>query len=174
MVVQKETFTDRAKAGRALVFTAAALKPFQSSKAMGSIGGFPIAIHKFEEHATISIQGKSEYKANVSDSPVGAIASIEHALEGIEDRLRERETNLKKYRKQREDLTRQLDHPFEHGEKLAAATKRQQEIVAALDITKYQASTKINEGSKQVIKTVEKKPRENIRVRSRVAMAVKM
>jgi hypothetical protein len=33
-------------------------------------------------------------------------------------------------------LTRQLDHPFEHEEKLTAATKRQQEIVAALDITK--------------------------------------
>ena len=154
MVVQKEVFTDRAKAGRALVFISAALKPFQSSKIIGNVGGFPVAIHKFEERATITIQGKSEYKANVSDSPAGTIASIEHALEGIEDRLHERETDLKQYRKQSEDLTRQLDQPFEHEEKLVTATKRQQEIVTALDITKNQASANIDEGVEKAAETV--------------------
>ncbi|MEP6672014.1 MAG: DEAD/DEAH box helicase family protein, partial [Chthoniobacter sp.] len=46
MTVQKETFTDRVKAGRALVFLAAAMKPFQSTKAIGEIGGFPISLHR--------------------------------------------------------------------------------------------------------------------------------
>ena len=52
MVVKQETFTDRAKAGRALVFIAAALKPFQSTKAIGNAGGFPISIHKFDNAPT--------------------------------------------------------------------------------------------------------------------------
>ena len=149
MTVQKETFTERVKAGRALVFLAAAMKPFQSTKAIGEIGGFPISLHRFDERANLVIHGKSEYKANVSDSPAGTIASVEHALESMADRLRERETDLQQYRKQGEDLTKQLDHPFEHEEKLTVATKRQQEIVTALDITKNQASAKLDEGEEQ-------------------------
>jgi N12 class adenine-specific DNA methylase len=165
MTVQKETFTDRVKAGRALVFLAAAMKPFQSTKAIGEIGGFPISLHRFDERANLIIHGKSEYKANVSDSPTGTIASVEHALESMADRLRERETDLQQYRKQGEDLSKQLDHPFEHEEKLTAATKRQQEIVAALDLTKNQASAKVDEGIEQAAETIEEKPQQAPRKR---------
>jgi hypothetical protein len=91
------------------------------------------------------------------------LASIEHAMEGLEDRLRERETDLQQYRKQSEDLTRQLDHPFEHGEKLAAATKRQQEIVAALDITKNQASTSVGESEAEPSQTLQQETKPSIR-----------
>jgi hypothetical protein len=162
MTVQKETFTDRVKAGRALVFLAAAMKPFQSTKAIGEIGGFPISLHRFDERANLVVHGKCEYKANVSDSPAGTIASVEHALESMSDRLRERETDLQQYRKQGEDLTKQLDHPFEHEEKLTVATKRQQEIITALDITKNQASAKVDEGEAasvgEVNETMQRKP----------------
>jgi hypothetical protein len=165
MVVKKETFTERAMAGRALVFIAAALKPFQSTNAIGNVGGFPISIHKFDERANLTIHGKNTYNANVSDSALGTIASVEHMLEGMEDRLRERESDLKQYRKQSEDLTRQLDHPFEHEEKLTAATKRQQEIVGALDITKNQASAKVDEGAEQPVEAIEEKPQQARRKR---------
>ena len=94
MTVKNETFTDRVKAGRALVFLAAALKPFESTKTIGSIGGFPISVERFDERATLLIHGKHSYRANVSDSPAGTIASLEHALDSFEDRLRERETDL--------------------------------------------------------------------------------
>jgi len=149
MTVKKEAFTDRVKAGRALVFLAAAMKPFQSSKAIGEIGGFPVSLHRFDERANLIVHGKCEYKANVSDSPTGTISSVEHALESMEDRLRERETDLKQAHKQTEDLAKQLGNPFEHEEKLAVATKRQQEIVTALDITKSQVAASVgdSEGS---------------------------
>ena len=78
------------------------------------------------------------------------------------DRLRERETDLQQYRKQGEDLTKQLDHPFEHEEKLTVATKRQQEIVTALDITKNQASAKLDEGSEQASESVEEAPQQAV------------
>jgi N12 class adenine-specific DNA methylase len=161
MVVKKETFTDRVKAGRALVFIAAALKPSQSTNSIGNAGGFPISIHKLEERATLTIHGKNTYNANVSDNPLGTVASVEHALESMEDRLRERESDLKQYRKQREDLTKQLDHPFEHTEKLAGATKRQQEIIAALDITKNQASPKVDEGKEVQVQRMEQQIRQS-------------
>ena len=140
MTVRNEAFTDRVKAGRALVFAAAGIKPFESTKIIGSVGGFPISIERFDERATLLIHGKHSYRANVSDSPTGTIASLEHALDSIEDRLRERETDLAQSWRQSADLTKQLDQRFEHEEKLATAAKRQQEIVAALDLTKNQAA----------------------------------
>jgi hypothetical protein len=160
MIVKNETFTDRAKAGRALVFIAAAMRPFQSTKAIGNAGGFPISIHKFDERANITIHGKNSYNANVSDSALGTISSVEHALESMEDRLRERESDFKQYRKQSEDLTRQLDHPFEHEEKLTAATKRQQEIVTALDITKNQAAATVADSPEENGEAIEETSRQ--------------
>jgi N12 class adenine-specific DNA methylase len=145
MTVKNEPFTDRVTAGRAVVFTAAAVKPFESSKAVGSIGGFPISVERFGERITLLIHGKHSYRANVSDSATGTVASLEHALDSFEDRLSERETELAQSRRQSADLAKQLDQPFEHEEKLATATKRQQEIITALDITKNQASPKIDE-----------------------------
>jgi len=172
MTVKNETFTDRVKAGRALVFAAAAIKPFESTKAIGSIGGFPISIEKFDERATLLIHGKHSYRANVSDSPAGTVASLEHALDSIEDRLRERETDLAQSRRQIVDLTNQFEQPFEHEKKLAAATKRQQEIIAALDITKNQASVKIDEGADQPIGVVEEKPEQNPQAQNQAAITV--
>lgn len=150
MTVKNETFTDRVKAGRALVFLAAAVKPFESTKLVGTIGGFPISVERFDERITLLIHGKHGYRANVSESPAGTIASLEHALDSFEDRLREREIDLAQSRRQSADLAKQLDQPFEHEEKLATATTRQQEIITALDITKNQASPKIDESISEV------------------------
>ncbi len=140
MTVKNGTFTDRVKAGRALVFLAAALKPFESSQPLGRVGGFPISIERFDERVTIVIQGRHSYWANVSESPAGTIASLEHALDSIEDRLRERKTDIAQSVRQSADLMKQLNQPFENEEKLAAAAKRQQQIIAALGITKSQAA----------------------------------
>ena len=145
MTVKNETFIDRVKAGPRADFLAAALKPFESSKPLGSIGGFPISIDRFDERVTLLIQGKHSYRANVSDSASGIIASLEHALTGIEDRLWERERGLAQSLRQASDLSKQVDQPFEHYEKLASTIARQQEIIAALHITKNQASARVDQ-----------------------------
>ena len=171
MTVKEETFTERVKAGRALVFLAAAMKPFQSTKAIGEIGGFPVSLHRFDERANLIIHGKSEYKANVS-SPTGTISSVEHALERMEDRLRERESDLKQAHKQTKDLPKQLDHPFEREEKLAVATKRHQEIVEALDLTKNQASAKLDAGAEQLTESGDDTPQQTVRSKRANAASV--
>ncbi len=146
MTVKKETFTDRTKAGRALVFLAAAMKPFTASKPLGTIGGFPFSLQRLEARTNLLIHGKHTYQANVSDNALGTIASVEHTLNGIPDLLADREGDVRRFAKQREGLTKQLGQPSEHEEKLVATTRRQGEIVAALDITKNHASAKVDEG----------------------------
>ena len=173
MVVKNETVTDRTKAGRALVFLAAALKPFQTTKPIGSIAGFPITIQRLEARSNVTIHGKHTYEANVSDNALGTISSLEHALGSLDDRLQEREADLKQYDRQSEDLAKQLNQPFEHEEKLSAATKRQQEIVTALDITKNQAAANVNEGADQNSETVQEKPDCGIQKRNSVVGAVR-
>jgi hypothetical protein len=144
--VQKEIFTDRTKAGRALVFLAASLNPFQTTKPIGTVAGFAFTIERLDARTSIRIHGKHVYEANVSDNALGTISSVEHALGGLEDRLHDRETDLKQYNRQSDDLAKQLEQPFEHQEKLTTATERQQEIVCALDITKNQAVATIDDG----------------------------
>ncbi len=121
------------------------MKLFESSELIGRIDGFPVSVERFDDRATLLIHGKQSYPANVSDSPAGTIASLEHTLDSFEDRLREREADLAQSRQQSADLTKQLDQPFEHGERLDSATKRQQEIIAARDITKNQPAMTIGD-----------------------------
>jgi hypothetical protein len=163
MTVKNEKFTDRAKAGRALVFIAAALKPFQSTKPIGDIGGFPISIHRLDDRVTVAIDGKCTYSANVSDSALGTISSIEHALESMEDRVRGRESDLNLCCKQQKELAQQLNYPFEHEAQLADTVARQQEIVAALDLNKSQASAQVDDGTASSVGIAGKEPLQGLR-----------
>ena len=90
----------------------------------------------------------------------------------MSDRLRERETDLQQYRKQGEDLTKQLDHPFEHEEKLTVATKRQQEIITALDITKNQAAANVDQQADEIAEAGEMQSEKQTRKKTTKAVTV--
>jgi hypothetical protein len=112
--------------------------------------------------------GKHSYRANIRESPAGTIACLEHALDTFEDRLRERETDLAQSQRQSTDLTKQLDQPFEHEEKLGAAANRQQEIIAALDITKNQASPKVSDLTEETGEVIQSNLRNTAKVESAI------
>ncbi len=148
--LRKETFTDRTKAGRAIIFAAAAMKPFQTTKPIGTIGGFPIAIQKLEDRANIIIQGKNAYTAHISDTPLGTISSLEHALTNLDQRLTDCTTNLADMEQKHTELAKHLDQPFEYSSQLETATKRQAEIVETLDITKNQTFACLDEAVDEI------------------------
>ena len=145
--LKKETYTDRVKAGRALVFLAESLRPFTTTHPIGKVGGFPFAVQRMDGSAKVLIQGKADHEANISDNALGTVASVEKALQSMESRLESRGEELADYQRKREELGRHVGAPFEYEEKLVAATARQQEIFAALDLTKNQAGTQSEDGS---------------------------
>ena len=145
--LKKETYTDRVKAGRALVFLAESLRPFTTTHPIGEVGGFPFAVQRMDGSAKLLIQGKADHEANISDNALGTVASVEKALQSIESRLESRGEDLADYQRKREELGRHVGAPFEYEEKLVAATARQQEIFAALDLTKNQAGTQREGGA---------------------------
>ncbi len=141
MQLKKETFTDRAKAGRALVFMAASMREFTTTHPIGEVGGFPFALQRHDGSAKVLIQGKADHEANISENALGTVASVEKALGSMESRLTDRRADLADYQRKREELGRHVGAPFEYEEKLSVATGRQQEIISALDLTKNQAGT---------------------------------
>jgi N12 class adenine-specific DNA methylase/predicted O-methyltransferase YrrM len=145
MTIDGQHYDERVKAGRQLVFIGAALKPMQSTGKIGSIAGFPISLHRLDARIELRIHGKNTYQATVSDSPQGTISSLEHAIGEFESHQAESNANLKQLEMRIGELKTQLDAPFEHQEKLEAVETRQQEIIAALDLAKNQASTLVDE-----------------------------
>jgi len=145
MTIDGRRFDERAKAGDQLVTIGAALKPMQSTREIGSVAGFPISLHRLESRVELCIHGRNVYRATVSESPQGTVASLEHALGNLESQLAESTENLERLKTRIQDLQAQSQQPFEHQEKLEAAEKRQHEIVAALDLAKNQASTQVDE-----------------------------
>jgi hypothetical protein len=145
MTIDGQHYDERVNAGRQLVFIGAALKPMQSTCTIGSIAGFPISLHRLDARIELRIHGKNTYQATVSDSPQGTINSLEHALGDFESQQAGSQENLKRLEKRIGELQAQLGVPFEHQEKLEAAEMRQQEIITALDLSKNQASTQVDE-----------------------------
>ena len=147
MTIDKKRYDERVEAGRQLVFIGASLKPMQETRQIGSIAGFPISLHRLESRVELLIHGRNPYVATVSESPQGTIASIEHALGDMDSQLAESVENIGRLKTRIQELQVQSQQPFEHLEKLETAEKRQQEIVAALDLEKNQASTQVDEQS---------------------------
>jgi hypothetical protein len=145
LTIDGQRFDERAKAGQQLIAIGATLKPMQSTREIGSIAGFPISLHRLESRVELCIHGRNVYRATVSESPQGTVASLEHALGDLESQLAESTENLGRLKTRIQDLQAQSQQPFEHQEKLEAAEKRQHEIVVALDLAKNQASTQVDE-----------------------------
>src|SRR5690606_17260803 len=91
--------------------------------------------------------GRNAYDATVSDSPQGTIASIEHALAHLDKQLEDARLKLPRFKTQREQLEAQARQPFEHENKLVSALSRQREIIEALDLTKNQAASEVDEAA---------------------------
>ena len=145
--LKKETFTDRVKAGRALVFLAESMRPFSTTHPIGEIGGFPFCIHKLDGSAKVIIQGKADHEAYISENALGTVSSMERELQSIEDRLGKRAEDMADCQRKREELSRHVGVAFEYEDRLVAALARQQVIVEALDLTKNQAGTQREDGS---------------------------
>lgn len=142
MVVSGQKFTERAKAGEALIYLVGGRLHATTPAIVGELAGFKIEFRPTNaEHLTLL--GAAGYPAKVSMSPVGIIASLEHAVRSIEERIEIRRADLAQTRKNLAELSALVGKPFEHEARYREAQQRQSELVEALDITKNQASSQL-------------------------------
>jgi N12 class adenine-specific DNA methylase len=144
MVLENKTYTDRTEAGNALVYLVNDHKDDHQRARAGPIALGEIAGFRLEYRSTIPdkivLRGQADYAANVSASPVGSIASLEHAARGIEEHLLRTRAEWERCRRDADQLAALHGTVFEHEERYRELTKRQVELIGLLDLTKNQAS----------------------------------
>lgn len=147
IVLDGEIFTDRVKAGAALIYLVEDhrtdhLLGRASPTVLGEFAGF-----KLEYRSTlpdkVTLRGASEYVASVSPSPVGTISSLEHAARSVEDQAERPRQELAQTKQNLAELSKLAGNVWEHEEHYRILVKRQTELVDALDITKNQAAAQL-------------------------------
>jgi N12 class adenine-specific DNA methylase len=147
IVLDGTEFTDRVKAGSALIYLAEDhrtdhLLGRASPAVLGEFAGF-----KIEYRSTlpdkVTLRGASEYVASVSPSPVGTISSLEHAARSVQDQVERTRQELAQTKKNNGELAKLSGNVWEHEEHYRTLVKRQADLVDALDITKNQASSQL-------------------------------
>jgi hypothetical protein len=85
------------------------------------------------------IKGAGAYTANVTETALGTIRSVEHTLQHLDETAANLVQNITDTRKRLADTQAQVQAPFEYAGRIAALARRQQEIEGSLDLNKSQA-----------------------------------
>jgi chromosome segregation ATPase len=115
---------------------------------IGDLAGFAVVLRASAlEHTELVLKGANLYSASISDSAHGTTRSLEHAVQSLDQKLAQTEKDVAESRKRMAELEAKVGEPFEHEAKLKSLTERQDEIVKALDLTRNQASNKLDASS---------------------------
>ncbi|MDD3179519.1 MAG: DEAD/DEAH box helicase family protein [Opitutaceae bacterium] len=148
MVVKGQKFIERAKAGEALVYLVGGQLHAHQPIIVGELAGFKVEFRPTLAD-TLTLQGAMSYPAKISASPVGIIASLEHAAQSIEERIAAKRSDLEQTRKNLAEITAHVGRPFEHEERYRELVARQAELVNELDLTKSQGSARLGAESSE-------------------------
>ena len=96
------------------------------------------------DRVDILLKGKNTYPANISDSGLGTIRSMEYVIQNLDDCQGRYCRELAECEKHNRELESKIGQPSEYEDKLQSPALRQQEISRALGITKNQASSDLN------------------------------
>ena len=104
---------------------------------IGSFKGFELLIEKnFIDVNYMVLRGKTDYKAELSTSPVGNMLKLENLCHGISSKVPELEKMLEQYQRDLEQAKEEYEKPFMQEEELKEKTARLNELNVQLDLEK--------------------------------------
>lgn len=128
------TFTERVDGGTAFLSAADKCKTGTTTK-VAEYKGFTVLVEKnFIGADYLVLRGKTEYKADLSISPVGCMTKLENLFNGIQENIGFLEGKLEKYRLDMEQAKLEYEKPFQYGEELKTKLARQFELNNLLDL----------------------------------------
>jgi prefoldin subunit 5 len=142
MTIEGQMVRDRGVAGELphLLRRAERMRGTRAERLVGTLGGFQLFVaDNVLAGPEIVIKGATTYVAKATDTALGTIRSVEHAIQHLDDLATSLARNIADVRKRLADSREQADAPFEYAQRLATLVGRQQEIEDALDLTKGQA-----------------------------------
>ena len=128
------TFTERVDGGTAFLSAVSKCKTGQTTE-VAEYKGFAVLVEKnFMGTNYLVLRGKTEYKAELSTSPVGCMTRLENLFNGIQEKIEFLEQRLEKYRLDMAQAEADYKKPFPYEEELKTKLARQFELDNLLDM----------------------------------------
>ena len=139
ITVGNVTFTERTDGGASMLEAVSKCKTGETSP-IGSFKGFELLAEKnFMGVNYLVLRGRTEYKAELSTSPVGSMVKLENLFNGLHENIDFLEKKIEQYQNDLEASKTEYDKPFAYSEELNEKLARQCELNAQLDLENAKA-----------------------------------
>ena len=139
ITIGKATYTERVDGGTMMLEAISKCKTGETT-AIGKFHGFELLVEKnFLGINYMVLCGKTEYKAELSTSPVGSMVKLENLFNGLHENIDFLEKKIEQYQNDLEASKAEYDKPFAYGEELEEKLARQCELNAQLDLENAKA-----------------------------------
>ena len=139
ITIGKATYTERVDGGTMMLEAISKCKTGETT-AIGKFHGFELLVEKnFLGINYMVLQGKTEYKAELSTSPVGSMVKLENLFNGLHENIDFLEKKIEQYQNDLEASKAEYDKPFAYSKELEEKLARQCELNAQLDLENAKA-----------------------------------
>ena len=139
ITIGKATYTERVDGGTMMLEAISKCKTGETT-AIGKFHGFELLVEKnFLGINYMVLRGKTEYKAELSTSPVGSMVKLENLFNGLHENIDFLEKKIEQYQNDLEASKAEYDKPFAYNEELNEKLARQCELNAQLDLENAKA-----------------------------------
>lgn len=139
ITIGKATYTERVDGGTMMLEAISKCKTGETT-AIGKFHGFELLVEKnFLGINYMVLRGKTEYKAELSTSPVGSMVKLENLFNGLHENIDFLEKKIEQYQNDLEASKAEYDKPFAYSEELEQKLARQCELNAQLDLENSKA-----------------------------------
>lgn len=134
VTVGSVTFTERVDGGSSMLEAVSRCRTGETTP-VGTFKGFELLVEKnFMGTNYLVLRGKTDYKTELSTSPVGSMVRLENLFNGLQENIDFLEKKIEQYQNDLEASKAEYEKPFAHEEELKVKLKRQYEINAQLDL----------------------------------------
>ena len=139
ITIGKATYTERVDGGTMMLEAISKCKTGETT-VIGKFHGFELLVEKnFLGINYMVLRGKTEYKAELSTSPVGSMVKLENLFNGLHENIDFLEKKIEQYQNDLEASKSEYDKPFAYSTELEEKLARQCELNAQLDLENAKA-----------------------------------
>ena len=139
ITIGKATYTERVDGGTMMLEAISKCKTGETT-AIGKFHGFELLVEKnFLDINYMVLRGKTEYKVELSTSPVGSMVKLENLFNGLHENIDFLEKKIEQYQNDLEASKTEYDKPFAYSTELEEKLARQCELNAQLDLENAKA-----------------------------------
>lgn len=134
IVIGRVKYAERADGGTAMMEAVSRCKTGETTH-LGSYKGFELLVEKnFIGYNYLVMRGKTEYKTELSASPVGNMVKLENLFHGFSEDADFLNKKIEQYQRDMEQSKTEYEKPFAYEMELQEKTARQNELNVQLDL----------------------------------------